>query len=309
MALPSGTNVMDHVDRLRLFVRASELGGFSKAAAEAGMQQSTVSKAVAALEARWGVALFLRSTRHIALTESGKVAFERAQAALETLDLLDAELTGRDREPIGLLRIHASVALARYVLAALTAGFLRQNPHVRVEFLAEDRRLDLVESAVDIAFLLGSPEDSAHYTRKVGAFDRVLAASPDFIKHNGALDAPEDLLDLPCIAFTTAPDADTWRLSNRDRSIDLPIAGPIRANSGGIVHEAMLQGVGVGLVPAFLIMEDIRLGRLVRVLPGWRGGEIDVHAIWPSNRRLPGKARAFLDFVIERMNTEAATAA
>jgi DNA-binding transcriptional LysR family regulator len=246
------------------------------------------------------VALFLRSTRRIALTESGKAALERSQAALEAVDTLDSELTGRDREPIGLLRIHASVALARYVLAPLSVEFLEKNQHVRIEFLADDRRLDLVEAAVDIAFLLGTPEDSSHFTRKVGAFDRILAASPAFINRRGQPQSPEDLLDLPCIAFTTSPDPDMWRLSNGSRTSELTIGGPMRANSGGIVHEAMLRGLGVGLVPAFLIFDDIREGRLVPVLPEWRGAAIDVHAIWPSNRRLPGKARAFLEFVVSK---------
>lgn len=288
---------MDHIDRLRLFVRAAELGGFSKAAVDAGLQQSTVSKAVASLEARWGVTLFLRSNRRISLTESGKAALERAQAALESVDSLDMDLTGSDREPIGLLRIHASVALARYVLAPIAASFLRHFPHVRVEFLAEDRRLDLVEAAVDIAFLLGAPEDSSYFTRKIGAFDRVLAASPEFLLRYQTPATPEELLGLPCIAFTTAPDSDIWRLASKTRTTEIAISGPVRANSGGIVHEAMLQHVGVGLVPAFLILDDLLSKRLVRVLPDWSGGGVDVHAVWPSNRRLPGKARAFLEFV------------
>jgi DNA-binding transcriptional LysR family regulator len=86
-------------------------------------------------------------------------------------------------------------------------------------------------------------------------------------------------------------------LHNGAKKADVAITGPMRANSGGIVHEAMLRGVGIGFVPAFLILEDLRSGRLVRVLPQWRGAAIDVHAVWPSNRRLPGKARAFMDFV------------
>jgi DNA-binding transcriptional LysR family regulator len=229
------------------------------------------------------------------------VAFERAQGAIQTLDALDANLTGRDREPIGLLRIHASVALARYVLAPISTDFLRHHPYVRLEFLAEDRRLDLVEAAVDIAFLLGEPEDSSHFTRKVGSFDRILAASPDFLQMNGRPETPADLSGLPCVAFTTAAGADTWRISKSGRTVEVTITTPVRANSGGIVHEAMLRGAGIGLVPAFLIAEDLLSGRLVRVLPAWHGGAVDVHAVWPSNRRLPGKARVFLEHAIEKI--------
>ncbi len=288
---------MDRLDTLRLFVRAAELGSFSKAASEAGVRQSTVSKAVAALEAQWGVALFLRSTRRITLTETGKTAVERARAAIDVVEGLDLELTGRDREPVGLLRVHASVALARYVLAPIAAEFIKAFPHVKIDFLADDRRLDLVEAAVDIAFLLGALEDSPHFTKRVGGYDRILAASPEFLATHRAPAAPEELSTKHCVVFTTAPTPDSWRLHNGAKKADVAIAGPVRANSGGIVHEAMLRGVGIGFVPAFLILDDLRNGRLVRVLPQWRGAAIDVHAVWPSNRRLPGKARAFMDFV------------
>lgn len=288
---------MDRLDTLRLFVRAAELGSFSKAASEAGVRQSTVSKAVAALEAQWGVALFLRSTRRITLTETGKTAVERARAAIDAVEGLDLELTGRDREPVGLLRVHASVALARYVLAPIAAEFIKTFPHVKIDFLADDRRLDLVEAAVDIAFLLGALEDSPHFTKRVGGYDRILAASPEFLEAHRAPATPEDLSTKHCVVFTTAPTPDSWRLHNGAKKADVAITGPMRANSGGIVHEAMLRSVGIGFVPAFLILDDLRNGRLARVLPQWRGAAIDVHAVWPSNRRLPGKARAFMDFV------------
>jgi DNA-binding transcriptional LysR family regulator len=292
---------MDRLDTLRLFVRAAELGSFSKAATEAGVRQSTVSKAVAALETQWGVALFLRSTRRITLTETGRTALERARAALDAVDGLDLEITGRDREPVGLLRVHASVALARYVLAPIAAEFLVAFPHVKIDFLADDRPLDLVEAAVDIAFLLGALEDSPHFTKRVGGFDRVLAASPDFLASHGRPDAPEDLGARPCVVFTTAPTPDAWLLVNGARKAQVAVTGPVRANSGGIVHEAMLRGVGIGFVPAFLILDDLNRGRLERVLPQWRGASVDVHAVWPSNRRLPGKARAFMDFATQRI--------
>lgn len=292
---------MDRLDTLRLFVRAAELGSFSKAAGEAGVRQSTVSKAVAGLEAQWGVALFLRSTRRISLTETGRTALERTRAALDAVDGLDLELTGRDREPVGLLRIHASVALARYVLAPIAAEFLTAFPHVKIDFLADDRPLDLVEAAVDMAFLMGALEDSPHFTKRVGGFDRILAASPGFLGQHGAPVGPDDLSDKPCVVFTTTPTPDSWRLVNGAKTAEIAVSGPVRANSGGIVHEAMLRGVGIGFVPAFLILEDLNGGRLQRVLPQWRGGGVDVHAVWPSNRRLPGKARAFMDFAAKRI--------
>jgi DNA-binding transcriptional LysR family regulator len=292
---------MDRLDTLRLFVRAAELGSFSKAAVEADVRQSTVSKAVAALEAQWGVALFLRSTRRITLTETGRTALDRTRAALDAVDGLDLEITGRDREPVGLLRVHASVALARYVLAPIAAEFLTAFPHVKIDFLADDRPLDLVEAAVDIAFLMGALEDSQHFTKRVGGYDRILAASPTFLNAHGRPASPEDLEEKPCVVFTTAPTPDGWTLVNGPRKTEVTVSGPMRANSGGIVHEAMLRGVGIGFVPAFLILDDLKNGRLEHVLPQWRGGGIDVHAVWPSNRRLPGKARAFMDFTTQRI--------
>lgn len=292
---------MDRLDTLRLLVRAAELASFSKAAAESELRQSTVSKAIASLEAQWGVALFLRSARGVTLTETGRAAIDRARAALDAVDGLDHELSGRDRAPIGLLRVHASVAVARYALAPIAVDFLKAYPQVRVEFLANDRTMSLIDAGIDLAFMLGVIEDSPFFTKKICRFDRVLAASSSFISRNKEINTPEDLSSCSCVIFTTTPDPDIWRFSNGSRRASVNVSGSVSANSGGIVHEAMLRGVGVGFVPEFIVMDDLRTGKLQRVLPKWRGDGLDLSAVWPSNQRLPAKARVFMDFVAKRM--------
>ncbi len=190
---------MDRHDELRLFVRAAELGSFSRAANERGIRQSTVSKVIAALEHRWATSLFQRSTRRVTLTEAGSLALQRAHAAIDALDELDRLVGQTEREPMGLLRIHASVAFARYVLARLVADFVRLHPRVQVDFVTADRPIDLVEEAVDLGFVTGLFRDGGHSSRLVGHFERIVVAAPGLLEMAGEVTEPAKLASLPCI--------------------------------------------------------------------------------------------------------------
>lgn len=292
---------MDLLRSLRLFIRVADHRSFSLAAEEAGIEQSTVSRSLAALEDTWGVALLHRSTRQVSLTAAGELAYGKAQTLIAAADRLGNAMTGEDPERAGLLRIHASVAFARFVLTPLLPRFVAVNPRVHLDFVANDRPIDLVAGAIDLAFVAGRPKDSTLTTRKIGQFQRILAASPEFVRRYGNPSSPDDLTDVPCVVTTLTQNPARWELKSSHRNVALEVSGPLLANSGGIVREAMLQGLGVGLVPTFLVLEDFRRSSLVRILPDWRGFNFDVHAVWPSHRHLPEKARAFMGMVGESL--------
>jgi DNA-binding transcriptional LysR family regulator len=294
-------NEMDRHEELRLFIRATELGSFSRVAQERGIRQSTVSKVIARLEDRWTTTLFQRTTRRVTLTEAGGLALERARAAIDTLDELDRLVGETDREPVGLLRIHASVAFARYVLARLVADFVRAYPRLQVDFVTADRPIDLVEEAVDLAFVTGPFKDGGHSSRLVGHFERVVVAAPEFLAHAGDVKGPDRLAGLPCIISTYEQSAERWRLFNGQDVTDVVVSGPVKASSGGIAHELALSGLGIALVPEYLVSRDLRTGELVRILPGWKGDPDEARAIWTSGRRLSYKAEALISFIAERL--------
>lgn len=150
---------MDHLNKLQFLVRVADHRSFSAAALEAHVRQSTVSWAIASLEQEWGVALFLRSTRHVSLTQAGIMAYERAVAILHAADGLDSEMSGDDADKAGLLRVNSSAAFAQYVLTPLARKFTAVHPRVALEFVSSDTMVDLVAATVDIAFVAGPVKD------------------------------------------------------------------------------------------------------------------------------------------------------
>lgn len=287
---------MDRLDAYRLFVRTAETGAISRAAREMGLGQPAASRLLGALEAQLGARLFARSTRSLALTEAGHLALDRARALLVEVDGLEATVRGLDRAPTGLLRVAASVAFGRSCLIPRAAAFLETFPLMRLEFVLKDERIDPVADAVDLTFRLGPMEDSRLTARRLGACERRLVASPDFVARLGAPETPWDLNDRPTLDFTGLSFGRRWPLSDGRRTVQVEVRGETRANSGDAVLDLALQGLGVALLPAFLVDPLLADGRLVRMLPDWSGPPLDLHAVWAA-RELPRKARAFLDFV------------
>lgn len=299
---------MDHAETLRILLRTAELGSFSRVAAERGVRQSTVSKVIAGLEQRWSTTLFQRTTRRVTLTETGTLAVERARAALDALDELDRLVGETDREPMGLLRIHASVAFARYVLARLVADFVRLNPRVQIDFVTADHAIDLVEEAVDLSFVTGPFREGSYSSRLVGRFERIVVAAPDFVARYRPIEEPAALATLPCVITSYEQAAQRWHLSDGEADLEVVVSGPVKASSGGIAHELALAGLGAALVPDYLVSRDLFSGRLIRLLPQWRGEAEEARAIWTSGRRLSFKAEALIGFIAERLADRPAAA-
>lgn len=287
---------MDRLDAYRLFVRAAETGVISRAAREMGLAQPAASRLLGALEAQLGARLFARSTRRLTLTEAGLLALDRARALLIEAEGLEAAVRGLDRTPAGLLRVSASVAFGRAELIPRAAAFLERHPQMRLDFLLRDERVDPVAEAVDLTFRLGPMEDSRLTARGLGAYARRLVASPAFVARHGAPASPQALNDAPTLDFAGLSFGRRWPLSDGTRTVEVEVRGETRASSGEAVLDLALQGLGVALLPAFLVDPLLADGRLVQVLPDWGGPPLALHAVW-AVRELPRKARAYLDFM------------
>ncbi len=291
---------MDRIDALRLFVRAVETGSFTRAGVEANVSQPQASRAIAALEARLGARLLLRSTRRLTPTEAGHRVYEQALRLIEEEAALIEAAIGADREPAGLLRISASVAFSEAEIAPNVEGFLARYPRVRLDILATDVRIDLVAEGVDLAFRLGRLADSGMTARRLGGYERWLVATPDV---GAMIEGHEDFsaaLRDRGIAFGGTSLARRWTLTRGDTVVDIEMSGRVASSNGAVVHRLALLGQGVALLPTFAVRADIDAGRLVRVASVWSGAPVDVHALW-NGRILPGKARAFLDHLAQRL--------
>lgn len=291
---------MDRLEALKLFVRVVEAGSFSEAARGLGLGQPQVSRAVALLEDRWGAQLIRRSTRTLSLTEAGQRVFDRARELLDLADGLESSVRGVDREPVGLLRVSASVAFARAEVVPHVPEFLGSNPHVRLDLVTADERVDIVAEGIDLAFRLGALEDSSLTARRLGAYRRVLAAAPAYLDRAGRPEQPRDLARHDAVIFTSSRHGARWPLSRSGANQEVEVRGVVAASSGRVLSDFVRQGLGVALGPSFLFAPDFASGRLSHVLPDWSGPPLEVHAVW-ARRDLPSKARAFLNHVAPRL--------
>jgi len=289
---------MDRLDAYRLFVRAADTGAISRAAREMGLGQPAASRLLDALEARLGARLFTRTTRRLALTDAGRLALDRARALLAEADDLEAAVKGLDRAPAGLLRVAASVAFGRAELIPHAGAFLDAHPQMRLDFVLKDERVDPVAEAVDLTFRLGALEDSRLTARRLGAYERWLVAAPA----GPAPLKPDDLRDGPTLDFAGIALGRRWPLSDGRRTVEVEVRGETRASSGEAVVDLAVQGLGVAMLPSFVVAAPITEGRLVRVMSEWSGPPLEIHALWAA-RELPRKARAFLDFIAPRLLT------
>lgn len=295
---------MNRLDALRLFVRTVQTGSFTRAGAEVGASQPQASRAVAALEARLGARLLLRSTRRLSPTEAGQRVYEQALTLLEEEDALVAAAAGADREPAGRLRVSASVVFGERVLAPLVADFLAAHPRVRIDLAATDARIDLVAEGVDLAFRLGSLGDSALTARRLGTYRRWLVATPAAATRIGREDLKGDLAR-EGIGFTGTSSGARWRLMDGRQTLDVELAGRAASSNGAVVHRLAREGMGVALLPSFAVSGCVAEGALVRVAEPWGGEPVELHAVW-TGRSLPARARAFLDHVTPRLGLDAA---
>ncbi|MEO0983064.1 MAG: LysR family transcriptional regulator [Pseudomonadota bacterium] len=285
---------------MRLFLRVAEAGSFSKAAADIGIGQPTVSRRIQDLEARLGAELFQRTTRALSMTEAGERFYERARMILEEFDDAEAEARALDHEPVGMLRISSTGSLGRLVLTPNAKTFLDLYPHIRVDLMIEDKVTDLVEEAVDLAFRLGDLADSSLMAKKVGEARRALWASPDYLAARGAPKTPGDLADHEALLFRHAGAGGPWTLNDGDQTQDVRVEGRFIASAGEVLAQAAVDGMGVVLAPDWVVRADVRAGRLVRVLDGWEASALPIHAVW-SGGKLRGKSKLFVEHLADAL--------
>jgi DNA-binding transcriptional LysR family regulator len=290
---------MDRIDAMRLFVRVADSGSFSRAAADLGMGQPTVSRRIQDLEAQLDAVLFLRTTRALSLTEAGERFYRRAVDILAEYDEAEAEARGLEHDPVGLLRISCSHSFAHSVVAPEIASFMRLYPHVRFDVIGDDTLTDIVGEGVDLAFRLGELTDSSLMAKKLADAPRALFASPAYLERKGTPLVPSDLEKHDALIFRHARST-VWTLTNGNQQENVRVDGPFRASGGEILIQAAEDGLGIVLAGGWLVSDCIGKNKLVRVLPEWQAQSLPIHAVWAAGK-LRGKAKLFADHVAERL--------
>lgn len=291
---------MQDLNDMLLFARVVEARGFSEAARRMRSSKSRVSKAVARLEQSLGARLLNRSTRGLSTTEIGAAFYEHcARIADEAVQA--AELASRlQSEPRGTLRISAPVAFGRLHVAPALAEYLTRHAGLSVDLTVTDRLVDLVEEGHDVAIRIAR-EPSLHLVaRELAPVRRVICATPAYFRHHGVPATPHELQAHNCLHRTPFGAQAEWRLHGPQGEAAVRIKGSLRIDDDDTLAQAALSGLGIALLPTFIIGGDLQAGRLQAVLSDYVPLERRVYAVHLPNRHLPAKVRAFVELLRER---------
>ncbi|CAN5312211.1 LysR family transcriptional regulator [soil metagenome] len=291
------------MDRLRAFeVFVSVVGkqSFARAADALDTSPANVTRYIAELESHLGTRLLNRHSRKLSLTESGQALYERARSILEEVAEAEALASFATLQPKGRLRINAPLSFGILHLASLWPKFMQKHPEVELDVELIDRVVDMVDEGYDLAIRISRTGSTAHAARKLAASHNIVCASPAYLRRHGRPKTPADLAAHACIGYTHAATGDDWHLFDEHGLEHVArVACVMHTSNGDTARAAAVAGAGVIWQPTFLIGDDLRAGRLVPLLPGYRMADIDVLAVYPSRRHLSAKVRVMIDFLAE----------
>jgi DNA-binding transcriptional LysR family regulator len=288
----------DRLQELTVFVRAAESGSFSLAARELGLSQPSVSRIIGELETRLGVTLLLRTTRRITVTDAGALFLDRAREILAEIE--DAEDAARGVDSLrGIIRLALPVVYGTREIIPRLPKFLGLHPMLRVEMTVSDARQDLVAEGADVAIRLGDLGDSGFGARRLETLERMLVASPGYLKARGTPKTPADLAAHDCIFGPGNFGRDSWSFSRNGTETSVDVRGRIHTTSGPGVFASVMAGLGVAMVSTVMAGPEMRAGALVPLLRSYKLTPVDVHAVFPGGPRPSIKVRALVDFLAQ----------
>jgi DNA-binding transcriptional LysR family regulator len=293
---------MDRLQQLSAFVEVARAQSFAQAARQLERHISAVSRAVAALENRLGVRLLQRTTRRVTLSDAGREYFKRCEALLAEFEGADAQVRDHAAAIRGTLRLSVATGAGQTLLAPLLAQFLAEHPALSLDVQMSNRYVDLLEEGYDLSLRVGTlGADSRLVVRRLAPSRRVLVASPGYLGRRGHPRTPQQLLEHACLTLDVGPRPRHWQLERARARVALDVSGPLRSNNSFALLSACRDGLGVSLLPEFVVHADLQRGALRPVLPGWASAEQGIYAVYPSARFIPAKVRVFVDFLAARV--------
>jgi DNA-binding transcriptional LysR family regulator len=285
---------LDHVATMVLFAQVVTARSFTEAARRVGITKSSVSRRIARLEEALGVRLLRRTTRKLALTEEGMRFYEHCARLVAEADAAAEAASGASRELRGGLRVSAPVTLSQLHLARAIAGFLTAHPTITVELVADDARVDVVAGGFDVVVRMGRLAPSTLVARRLAADRLIVCGAPAYLARAGVPASPGDLLSHDCLHYTRVPSAGEWRFG----ADPLPVRGSLATSDGTVLREAAVAGLGLIVVPRFMVARELTTGALVAVLEGLRRARIGIYAVTAAGRQQPRRARALVDWLV-----------
>lgn len=296
---------MERIADIRLFMRIVDLGSFSKAAAEAGIGQPATTKQINRMEAQLGARLLHRTTHGVSPTEIGLLYYEKCKLICLHADEAGSVGSLLQTQAHGAIRISASVAFGRRVMAPLVMAFMRLNRDLQIELSCDDRYVNLVEQGVDVAIRLGRLADSTLGAAYLGLNPWVLVAAPAYLKERGLPRQPDDLVRHEALIYSSVQGDERWQFSGpAGQQASVPVHGRLRSNSLSMLLAATCDGLGVAALPRYVAHRALATGAVQAVLPDWQLPHQEVHAVFPSPRLVPAKVKLFITWLQGRFGPE-----
>jgi DNA-binding transcriptional LysR family regulator len=293
--------MLKHLDDLTLLLRVADLGSISAAARALDLSVAVASQRLRRLEKSLGVRLLHRTTRRLRLTIEGTALVERGRPLVEDLEALAGSLQEAAGEVSGTLSVTVPASFGRQYISPLLPEFLRRHPRLKLHIDLSDQARDLVREGFDLAIRIGELHDSTLVAKRMARSQRVLCASPAYLKRRGVPKTPDDLAEHDCLPLSREGSGAVWRLRDPGGNpVSVRVSGPLESNLGEVLRDAALAGLGIALHSTWHVCEDLRAGRLQQVLPRYSLPESGIYAVMPQRRLVLPRARAFADFLAER---------
>jgi len=296
---------MNRLQAMELFVSTVREGSFSAAGRRAGLSPASVSRYIGELETQLGVQLFNRSTRHLGLTEAGKIFFQRTEQVLHGIEDAEAAALALQSAPRGTLRIHSRTMFGIKVLSPLMPEFQKLYPELKVELRLSERRAQLREEEFDVDFQIAAPKDPGLMQRRLLRSERILVAAPDYVARMPKLRQPGDLTAHNCLTYWMGPDDVVWKFMRKGKLSEIVVPSTFGSNNGIILCDLAVQGHGIALLDDYTVAGELKAGKLVRLMPGFQvtNSSFDegIYATFLESSYLPEKIRVFVDYMAEQV--------
>lgn len=295
------TNLPD-LEGLAIFARVAEFRSFSRAAEELKLSKATVSKAVGRIEARLGARLFNRTSRRLALTEAGQALATRAAAMLAEGEAAESEALSQSAAPRGLVRLAAPMSFGVLYIAPLLPDFFRANPGISIDLHLSDAQADLIGGGFDAAIRIAALPDSSLMARRLCDMPIHLVAAPSYLKAHGKPRHPLQLAEHAGLGYSYQLTPDTWRFHNKGgETASVRPSGPLRVNNGEAMLPSLIAGLGIGILPQFIVQDALARKQLEIVLPDWSLPASAVYWLTPPGGPRPKRVETLADFFASRL--------
>ncbi len=290
---------MDKLESMRAFVAVVGHSGFAAAGRHLGTSRSAMNKLVGQLEADLGVQLLQRTTRRVSLTDTGRAYYERCVNILADVAAADVAVSQLQAEPKGTLRINAPMSFGTLHLAKAIAHFMQRYPDIKIQLSLNDRFVDLIEEGFDVTLRIAEiRSDESLVVQEITPVHRVLCASPDYLKARGTPIHPDELNNHDCLQYGHLATDSPWHLFDQEgRSFSVSLHCRSCSNNGEVLREAAIAGIGIAILPTFMISEALRSGALSIVLPDYRPPLITAYLSYATNRHLSTKIQLLTAFL------------